>query len=81
MKDLKIFTLDLGSRGSIIVIAQNSKEAVKKMSVCENFLVNFSDKFGHLNLNLNKSDLETFESEVECLEIYDGLIICDTGDM
>lgn len=71
MKDLKIFKLDLGWRGYIIVVAENSKDAVEKMSVCDNFV----DRYGHLD----KCDLEKFK--VECLQIYEGLVICDTGDM
>lgn len=71
MKDLKIFMLDLGWRGSIVVIAKNSQEAVKKMSVCQNFL----DRYGHLEI----SDLEKFVPE--CSEITDGFVFCNTGDM
>lgn len=71
MKDLKIFKLDLGWRGYIIVVAKNSKDAIEKMSVCDNFI----DRYG----KLSRHDLKNFEPEH--LDIYEGLVICDTGDM
>lgn len=66
MTDLKVFVMDLGWKGNIVVIAKNAQHAIDKMKGYETFP---DDKYDG-----------NAEKWVDCLEIVEGLTIFNSGD-
>ena len=65
MTELKVFVMDLGWKGSIVVIARNAQDAIDKMKGYETFPDDYDGNA---------------EEWVNCLEIVEGLTIFNSGD-
>lgn len=65
MTDLKVFVMDLGWNGNIVVIARNAQDAIDKMKGYETFPDDYDGNT---------------EEWVNCLEIVEGLTIFNSGD-
>lgn len=71
MAELKIYSIDLGWRGGIVVVAKDVQEACKKMKLCHNF----QDAFNYPEEEIPE------DFTPNCFEIDEGMMICYTGDM
>lgn len=65
MTDLKIYSIDLGWKGMIVVVAKNAYNAVEKMKGYETFPEDYDGNP---------------EEWVNCLDIVEGLTIFNSGD-